>query len=29
MIQLNSAVDVKKIDPAVVAEKFLKANGLK
>jgi osmoprotectant transport system substrate-binding protein len=29
MIQLNSAVDVKKLDPAVVASAFLKANGLK
>jgi osmoprotectant transport system substrate-binding protein len=29
MIKLNSAVDVKKLDPAVVADAFLKANGLK
>jgi osmoprotectant transport system substrate-binding protein len=28
MIQLNAAVDVKKLDPADVAGKFLKANGL-
>jgi len=29
MIQMNAAVDVKKLDPAAVAAKFLKANGLK
>jgi osmoprotectant transport system substrate-binding protein len=29
MIQLNAAVDVKKLDPADVADKFLRANHLK